>query len=69
MEYHENASENLISILSQCFTIDPNERITSGDIINHNFFRQVNEAYKQLNPKIVYAAFMSCRHFKPKFLF
>ena len=68
-DYHENPSENLISVLDMCFKVNPEERICSTAIINHPYFQVENMKYKDLPPKLVYEAFMSCRHFKPKFLF
>ena len=68
-DYHENATENLTSILSMCFKVDPEERISPADVINHPYFQLENMKYKSLPIKRVTEAFMSCRHFKPKYLF
>lgn len=37
-DYHENPSPNLISILNCCFEVDPEQRISSTDIITHPYF-------------------------------
>ena len=68
-DYRENPSENLIDILEQCFHVDPTLRIDSASVINHAFFQVENSKYKQIDSKIVYDVFMSCRHFKPKYKF
>lgn len=59
----------MLDILGQCFKVDPAERIDASSIINHDFFKVENEKYKYLNTKKVSEAFMSCRHFKPRFFF
>ena len=68
-EYRENPTDNLLDILEQCFRVDPNERIDSGAVITHAFFQVENMKYKQIDSKFVYDVFMSCRNFKPKYLF
>jgi serine/threonine protein kinase len=37
-------SEELFDFLTQCLTIDPNERISVEDALNHPFFLQQNES-------------------------
>ena len=68
-EYRGDPSPNLINILTGCFEIDPEKRIDSSTIITHPFFQVENMKYKDLPQKVVYEAFMSCRNFKPNYLF
>ena len=49
----ENATPDLFDILEKCFTIDPAERIDSGEVIGHPFFQVENMKYKDLSSKRV----------------
>ena len=63
-----DASTDLLDILTGCLQVDPEKRMDSTALVAHDFFKTVNDSYKELNEKKVYTVFMNCRHFKPTFL-
>lgn len=69
MLYHENATQNLVDVLTSCLNIFPAERIDATNVINHEYFKVENMKYSLIPTKKVYEVFMNCRNFKPKYLF
>ena len=48
------ASVNLLQLLTSCLKIEPQERITSLELITHPFFTKENDKYKHLKKERMY---------------
>ena len=46
-----DASTDLLDILTGCLQIDPKKRMDSTALVAHDFFKTVNDSYKELNEK------------------